>query len=601
MGNYADRDARSQGLTTGGSAVQRMPGKQTLVEACTPVQAIQSPGAPATDADTVHSRAQEGIAGSGGALPHQGQIQAAFGHHDVGGISAHVGGPAASAANAIGASAYATGNAVAFRETPDLHTAAHEAAHVVQQRGGVQLKGGVGETDDPYERHADAVADRVVRGESAAGLLDAGAGGGSASGAAVQRKWNATAESEIAKLPKDLATAKVPYETLHGQLAQYDKIPDADLKPTDLELLPKITQQIVTIVETSGVDSKVQAELRAVAAQVRLEEDRARYVMQHAATQDKFKTGVPRYLNVTPTPGTSEALSTGSTGKYDSSIPVAEQYRVGVPEDEQQDLDIAVDGGGGVMDLLVVSGGHGGVGAMFETKGGGHFSEDWWAKQVNILAGKNVSAKLIVLDACLTASVAHAFVPLLAPHGKIIGYVHSIPQMVMTDQIWKEVHDQGGKTVEEVIDARVAEVTKEHASSRHDTPLAATVAVAVYQADRGYLRHDEQALSQTTIAALTNPTEQNELSAMSRRLTHGGAKPVTDYVPGLAKEGGTEVVAVGTQTVALAELRSGWFDDTVSKLDQAATPEPDDDLYDPTYVMWTVVAVKGDQVELKKA
>ena len=70
----------------------------------------------------------------------------------------------------MGAQAFATGNHVAFAGTPDLHTAAHEAAHVVQQRGGVHLKGGVGEAGDTYEQHADAVADKVVRGESAEAL-----------------------------------------------------------------------------------------------------------------------------------------------------------------------------------------------------------------------------------------------------------------------------------------------------------------------------------------------------------------------------------------------------------------------------------------------
>lgn len=68
----------------------------------------------------------------------------------------------------------------------DLHTVAHEAAHVVQQRGGVQLKGGVGAAGDAYERHADAVADRVVAGESAEDLLAQGAAGGGAP--ALQRK-----------------------------------------------------------------------------------------------------------------------------------------------------------------------------------------------------------------------------------------------------------------------------------------------------------------------------------------------------------------------------------------------------------------------------
>ena len=41
-------------------------------------------------------------------------IQASFGHHDVGGIDAHVGGAAAPAAADIGADAYATGEAMNF-------------------------------------------------------------------------------------------------------------------------------------------------------------------------------------------------------------------------------------------------------------------------------------------------------------------------------------------------------------------------------------------------------------------------------------------------------------------------------------------------------
>jgi hypothetical protein len=72
----------------------------------------------------------------------------------------------------MGAEAYATGNHTAFRSQPDLHTAAHEAAHVVQQRAGVALAGGVGQKGDQYERHADAVADLVVQGGSARSLLD---------------------------------------------------------------------------------------------------------------------------------------------------------------------------------------------------------------------------------------------------------------------------------------------------------------------------------------------------------------------------------------------------------------------------------------------
>src|SRR5690242_14847891 len=60
----------------------------------------------------VSERAAAGVAGGGGALPHQAAIQRSFGRHDVGGIEAHVGGAAAGASAALGAEAYATGNHV---------------------------------------------------------------------------------------------------------------------------------------------------------------------------------------------------------------------------------------------------------------------------------------------------------------------------------------------------------------------------------------------------------------------------------------------------------------------------------------------------------
>lgn len=125
----------------------------------------------------VQATAARGVATAAEELPHRPTIQMLFGHHDVSGIQAQVGGPAAQAARGIGATAYATGNRVAFASAPDLQTAAHEAAHVVQQRGGVQLVGGVGRHGDVYEQHADAVADAVVGGRSAEGLLDQFAGG----------------------------------------------------------------------------------------------------------------------------------------------------------------------------------------------------------------------------------------------------------------------------------------------------------------------------------------------------------------------------------------------------------------------------------------
>ncbi len=133
-------------------------------------------------------RAALGVRGAGEALPHARAIQESFGRHDVGGIVAHVGGPAASAAESVGARAYAMGDQIAFRSSPDLRTAAHEAAHVIQQRAGRRPRGGVGAIGDVLERHADAVAERVARGQRAEALLDWMPAGRDASrGAAVQR------------------------------------------------------------------------------------------------------------------------------------------------------------------------------------------------------------------------------------------------------------------------------------------------------------------------------------------------------------------------------------------------------------------------------
>lgn len=141
---------------------------------------VQGDGDLGEDPAQVHAAAARGISGPASSLPHLDRIQAAFGRHSVADVQAHTGPSAAEGAAAMGARAFATGNHVAFGGAPDLHTAAHEAAHIVQQRGGVQLSGGVGAVGDKYEAHADAVAARVVSGGSAEGLLNGMSGGASA-------------------------------------------------------------------------------------------------------------------------------------------------------------------------------------------------------------------------------------------------------------------------------------------------------------------------------------------------------------------------------------------------------------------------------------
>lgn len=143
---------------------------------------VQAKGAASGD---VHAAAAKGVSGSGSALPHADTIQASFGRHDISHVQAYGGSAAQAACADMGATAYATGDKVAHSGSLDLHTAAHEAAHVVQQKAGVQLAGGVGRAGDAYEQHADAVADLVVQGKSAEALLDASPSGG---GSGVQHK-----------------------------------------------------------------------------------------------------------------------------------------------------------------------------------------------------------------------------------------------------------------------------------------------------------------------------------------------------------------------------------------------------------------------------
>ena len=126
-----------------------------------------------------HTIAAAGLSDDGRLLTHVDTIQRAFGHHDVSQMREHTGPAARTSAEVLGAHAYSSNGRVAFADTPDLYTQAHEAAHAVQQtalRNGLQLKGGVGAEGDKYEQHADMVANAVVQGKSAETILDRVAG-----------------------------------------------------------------------------------------------------------------------------------------------------------------------------------------------------------------------------------------------------------------------------------------------------------------------------------------------------------------------------------------------------------------------------------------
>jgi len=164
---------------------------------------VQKRAESAASTEGTHAAAERGVASPTTSLPFADRIQSSFGaSHDVSKIQAHVGGDSA---GEMGAKAYATGNHVVFDRAPDLHTAAHEAAHVVQQARGVNLYGGIGEAGDSYEKHADAVADRVVAGQDAADLLSGPPGG--AGGAVIQKKTK-DEEPAVEQQPADVEVAE---------------------------------------------------------------------------------------------------------------------------------------------------------------------------------------------------------------------------------------------------------------------------------------------------------------------------------------------------------------------------------------------------------
>lgn len=155
--------------------------QQSIPQASVQREAARGAAA-ALDPARIQEAGRLGTSGAGRPLPFLEKIQRAFGRHDLSGVVAHSDSAAAAGARAMGAEAFTTGDHVAFAREPALATAAHEAAHVVQQRAGVQLPGGVGRVGDEHERHADVVAARVVAGQSSEDLLDRYMGGAQPAG-----------------------------------------------------------------------------------------------------------------------------------------------------------------------------------------------------------------------------------------------------------------------------------------------------------------------------------------------------------------------------------------------------------------------------------
>lgn len=221
MSDYEHDRRRTSGISAGANSVTGTPGKRSLVESRYGVQ--RKARTPSTDAPpTAVEIAARGVDGPGERLPFMDAIQKSAGR-DLGAIEAHIGGPAADACAELGATAYATGNKVAFASPPDLHTATHEATHVLQQRAGVQLKGGTGEAGDEHERQADAAGDAMVAGKSVAPHVPSvGALGGGTIGVQMQK------DGGKSKTPKGATPLVVHVFHKGGKVTTWRGVTDLD-------------------------------------------------------------------------------------------------------------------------------------------------------------------------------------------------------------------------------------------------------------------------------------------------------------------------------------------------------------------------------------
>lgn len=214
--------------------------------------AVQSDGRDPSsppDGGELARRVAAGFSGPSTALPHLERIRPAFGRHAAAleQVAAHVGGPAATATRALRASAFTSGGSIAFAGPPSLRTAAHEAAHVIHQSGGTES--GLGASGDSYERHADEVAEAVVAGRSAEGLLARRPG--PAAVPAVQCSWLVGEESFDLGPQRVGRFLNIPIDAAAARAAQLEAIVQGATPVTSSD---KNAQAYFSRIEARSVD-----------------------------------------------------------------------------------------------------------------------------------------------------------------------------------------------------------------------------------------------------------------------------------------------------------------------------------------------------------
>ena len=189
----------------------------------------------------------------------RGFMERRFGR-DFSDVRVHTGGGAADATRRMDAIAYTVGPEIVFgsgRYEPETmrgrHLLAHELAHVVQQRGGVDLGGGTHRSGERYEREADRAADDAVLHDRSVVIA---AGSGFGTHAEVQRQ-----QKESTNPVPESATGGV------GGLAQYESILREMYVKIDVEVFTEAQYMLsqgvpVEVVAKWATDARNEAKLK---------------------------------------------------------------------------------------------------------------------------------------------------------------------------------------------------------------------------------------------------------------------------------------------------------------------------------------------------
>ena len=213
-----------------------------------------------------HDIAKAGVSGPGKPLTHLHTLEQAFGHHDISRMREYRGPDTQAALAALGANGFCRDGRMALREGADLYTQAHEAAHGVQQAGlgsSLQLRGSIGEIGDKYEQHADAVAEKVMRGESVEGLLDQVVG--EKATMVIPSPVTGSGPVQMMDPPKKDTTKKMQDTSEYTGKKPTALAPTQDLEETEVQSKPESTitsrDEFIAAV-TSLVENASQTELR---------------------------------------------------------------------------------------------------------------------------------------------------------------------------------------------------------------------------------------------------------------------------------------------------------------------------------------------------